>query len=64
MPVVKVREAITRLLADGWYLVSQEGSNQKYKHPVKPGKVTVAGKPSDDLTPGQWLSIQRQAGWR
>ncbi|HEU5329638.1 MAG TPA: type II toxin-antitoxin system HicB family antitoxin [Thermomicrobiales bacterium] len=50
MPVVKVREAITRLLADGWYLVSQEGSHQQYKHPVKPGKVTVAGKPSDDLT--------------
>jgi predicted RNA binding protein YcfA (HicA-like mRNA interferase family) len=34
----------------------------KYKHPVRPGRVTVAGKPSDDLAPGTLNSIFKQSG--
>ncbi len=30
----------------------------------KPGRVTVPGKPSDDLTPGTLNSIYKQAGWK
>lgn len=30
-------------------------------HP-KPGTVTVAGHPSDDVKPGTWNSILKQAG--
>lgn len=40
---MKVRDAIRRLLDEGWYVVSQEGSHRQFKHPEKPGKVTVAG---------------------
>ena len=29
------------LLADGWYKDSQKGSHRYYKHPTKPGKVTI-----------------------
>ena len=29
------------LLADGWYKDSQKGSHRHYKHPTKPGKVTI-----------------------
>jgi predicted RNA binding protein YcfA (HicA-like mRNA interferase family) len=58
----KVREAIARVEADGWRLVVQRGSHRQFKHPVKPGRVTIAGKPSDDLPPGLWNSILRQAG--
>jgi predicted RNA binding protein YcfA (HicA-like mRNA interferase family) len=58
----KVREAIRRIEADGWYLVTQRGSHRQYKHPKKPGRVTIAGKPSDDLPPGLWGSILKQAG--
>lgn len=30
--------------------------------PSKPGRVTVAGKPGDDLAPGTLNSILKQAG--
>jgi len=34
----------------------------KYKHSIKPGLVTIAGKPNDDLAPGTLNSILKQAG--
>jgi len=48
--------------ADGWYLVVQRGSHRQYKHPSKPGRVTIPGKPSRDLSPGLERSILKQAG--
>jgi predicted RNA binding protein YcfA (HicA-like mRNA interferase family) len=59
---MKVREAIHVIEADGWYLVATRGSHRQYKHPTKPGRVTIAGKPSDDLAPGTRNSILKQAG--
>lgn len=43
-------------------LVATKGSHRQFKHPSKPGRVTVAGKPSDDLAPGTMNSIMKQAG--
>jgi predicted RNA binding protein YcfA (HicA-like mRNA interferase family) len=48
--------------ADGWYLVNIEGSHRQYKHPIKKGRVTIAGKPSKDLPPNTVQNILRQAG--
>ncbi len=59
---MKVREAIRLIEQDGWFQVAMRGSHRQYKHPSKPGRVTVAGKPSDDLAPGTWNSILKQAG--
>ena len=59
---MKVHEAIRLIEADGWYLVATRGSHRQYKHPTKPGRVTIAGKPSDDLAPGTRNSIMKQAG--
>jgi predicted RNA binding protein YcfA (HicA-like mRNA interferase family) len=59
---VKVREAIRLIEDDGWYLVATRGSHRQYKHPSKAGRVTIAGKPSDDLAPGTRNSIMKQAG--
>jgi len=59
---MKVREAIRLIEDDGWYLVATRGSHRQYKHPIKPGRVTIAGKPSDDLAPGTRNSIMKQAG--
>lgn len=59
---VKVRDVIRRLTADGWIQGSQKGSHRQFEHPTKPGKVTVPGKPSDDLAPKTHRSILRQAG--
>jgi predicted RNA binding protein YcfA (HicA-like mRNA interferase family) len=61
---VKVREAIRLIEEDGWSLVATRGSHRQYKHPAKSGRVTVAGKPSDDLSPGTLNSILKQAGLR
>jgi predicted RNA binding protein YcfA (HicA-like mRNA interferase family) len=59
---MKVKEIIKLLEEDDWYLVKTEGSHRQYKHPSKKGKVTVAGKPSDDVRKGTLNSILKQAG--
>jgi len=44
-------------LRDGWRMVVQEGSHRQYKHPIKKGRVTIAGHPSMDLDPKTKSSI-------
>ena len=61
MPL-KVSEILKIIEADGWYLAVTRGSHRQYKHPSKPGRVTVAGKLSAVLPPGTERSILRQAG--
>jgi predicted RNA binding protein YcfA (HicA-like mRNA interferase family) len=58
----KVGEILKILNKDGWYLVTQKGSHRQLKHPRKKGRVTVAGKPSDELHPKTENSILKQAG--
>jgi len=58
---VKVSEVLRMLQSDGWYLVAQRGSHRQFKHQSKAGRVTVPGKPSDDLAPGTYNSILKQA---
>jgi predicted RNA binding protein YcfA (HicA-like mRNA interferase family) len=60
---VKVREVLAMLRSDGWAMVVQRGSHRQLKHPIKRGRVTVAGDDNDDLAPGTLKSIYRQAGW-
>jgi predicted RNA binding protein YcfA (HicA-like mRNA interferase family) len=45
-------------------LVATRGSHRQFKHPDRSGRVTVAGKPSDDLATGTLNSIFKQAGWK
>ena len=59
---MKVRQLLRLLEADGWYLARTRGSHRQYKHPTKPGLVTVAGLGNDDLAPGTVNSILKQAG--
>jgi len=58
---MKVRDVIKLVEADGWYLIVTKGSHHQYKHPIKPGRVTIAGHPSDDLAPGTLNSVLKQA---
>jgi predicted RNA binding protein YcfA (HicA-like mRNA interferase family) len=62
VPVVKIRFVLRMLADDGWVLVATRGSHRQFEHPVKTGRVTVAGKDSDDLAPGTFNSILKQAG--
>jgi predicted RNA binding protein YcfA (HicA-like mRNA interferase family) len=61
---MKVSQVLRLLHTDGWYLVAVRGSHRQLKHPAKAGRVTVAGKPGDELAPGTLKSILRQAGLR
>jgi len=58
---VKVRDIVKLIEADGWRLVVTKGSHRQYKHPVKSGRVTIAGHPNDDLAPGTVNSVMKQA---
>jgi predicted RNA binding protein YcfA (HicA-like mRNA interferase family) len=59
---MKYRDILKLVERDGWRLVSQEGSHRQFKHPVKPGRLTIAGHPSKDASPGTLNSILKQAG--
>jgi predicted RNA binding protein YcfA (HicA-like mRNA interferase family) len=59
---MKVRAVIKLIEWDGWRQVRQTGSHRKFRHPTKPGKVTVAGHPNEDLHPKTRASIMEQAG--
>jgi predicted RNA binding protein YcfA (HicA-like mRNA interferase family) len=59
---VKVREVIRLIRADGWRNVKAKGGHRQYKHPVKRGRVTIPGRPNDDLAPKTLEGILKQAG--
>lgn len=59
---MKVGDLLRLLTSDGWFLVAIRGSHRQFKHAVKRGRVTVAGKPSDDIAPGTANSVLKQAG--
>lgn len=56
------RDVIRRLVAEGWTLARTKGSHHQYRHPTKPGLVTVP-HPKKDLPIGTVRSIAKQAGW-
>ena len=60
--VVKVSKILKMLAEDGWVKVHQVGSHRQFKHPTKPGKVTVNGKESDDTWGSELKSIENQSG--
>ncbi len=61
---MKVRDLIRTIERDGWIHVKTKGSHRQYKHPAKPGRVTVPGHPGDDVHPSTLKSVLNQAGLR
>jgi predicted RNA binding protein YcfA (HicA-like mRNA interferase family) len=59
---MKVRDVIRLIERDGWFLVATRGSHRQYKRQTKAGRVTIAGKPSDDMAPGTLNSVLKQSG--
>jgi predicted RNA binding protein YcfA (HicA-like mRNA interferase family) len=59
---MKVRDVLRLVERNGWFLVVQKGSHRQFKHPVKLGRVTVAGHPSQEMDKGTLNSILKQAG--
>ena len=54
------RDVIKALEADGWIEVAKKGSHAQFKHPIKPGRVTVP-HPRRDIPIGTLRSIEKQA---
>ena len=59
---MKVKEMMAIIERDGWQLRGFTGSHRQYVHAVKPGTVTIPGRPSADLHPKTVASILQQAG--
>jgi predicted RNA binding protein YcfA (HicA-like mRNA interferase family) len=58
---MKVRDVIKLIEEDGWYVVAMKGSHRQYKHANKPGRVTIAGHPGDEMAPGTMSSVLKQS---
>lgn len=58
---MKSREVIKKLEADGWFEVRQSGSYKQFRHPTKPGTVTVP-HPKKEMPTGTLKSIEKQSG--
>lgn len=56
------KEVVAMLLADGWICVTITGSHHQFRHPTRPGRVTVK-HPDAEIALGTLRSIFRQAGW-
>ena len=59
---MKVREVIKMIEKDGWYLIKTRGDHRQYKHPIKPGRVTISGNLGKDMPPGTLNSVLKQSG--
>jgi predicted RNA binding protein YcfA (HicA-like mRNA interferase family) len=61
--VFKVKEIITILISQGWFLDRQNStSHRQFKHPNIRRTVTVDGKLSKDVNPDNLKSMERQSG--
>lgn len=58
---MKSGDLIKMLEEDGWFQARVVGSHHHFKHPKKPGLVTVP-HPKKDLPIGTVNSIRKQAG--
>lgn len=61
MKNITSRELIKLIEKDGWKLVAIVGSHHQFKHPTKPGKVTIP-HPKRELAPKTIKTILKQAG--
>ena len=64
MKKYKVSEVLKMLEDDGWVKVATKGSHRQFKHPIKPGRVTVNGHKNDILSQFLLNSLWKQAGWK
>ena len=58
---MRSRDIIRTIEAAGWFEVRQSGSHRHFRHPDRPGTVTVP-HPKADVAIGTIKSIERQSG--
>jgi predicted RNA binding protein YcfA (HicA-like mRNA interferase family) len=55
------RDVIRELKRNGWMHIGTEGDHFQFRHPTRPGKVTVP-HPKKDLGIREIISIEKQSG--
>ena len=59
---MKVRDVIKYIEVDGRdRLPGKRTGHRQYKHPTKPGRVTISGSEGSDVPPGTLRSVLKQA---
>ena len=58
---MKSGEVMKRIEAAGWKQIRVTGSHHHFKHPTRPGLVTVP-HPKKDIPKGTLKSIEKQSG--
>lgn len=59
---MKAKEVENRLKSDGWIAMpGKKTSHKQFKHPNRPGKITVPFHPGD-INPITLKSIEKQSG--
>jgi len=59
---VKIRDIVAAIEKESWIMVRMKGSHRQFRHAEKPGVITVAGHPNDDLAKGTLKSIWKKTG--
>jgi len=60
--VVKVRDVIEAVEAEGWVYDHTTGDHRIFERPGQPGVVTIAGKLGSDMPEGTLNRVCRDAG--
>ncbi|MEZ4692152.1 MAG: type II toxin-antitoxin system HicA family toxin [Ignavibacteria bacterium] len=58
---MKFKELLKLIRDDGWFEVRVSGSHRQFKHQIKKGTVTIAGKDNKDVPKGTLNNILKQA---
>ena len=58
---MKFKELLKLIRDDGWFEVRVSGSHRQFKHQIKNGTVTIAGKDNKDVPKGTLNNILKQA---
>ena len=59
---MKTSEIIRKLKADGWYFDHHGGDHDQYRHPTKPGQISIPRHTSKELRVKTADKILKRAG--
>ena len=59
---VKLKDIEKALEDNGWYIARTSGGHKVYKHPTKPGIVTITSSKKGDITSWLLREIEKQSG--
>jgi predicted RNA binding protein YcfA (HicA-like mRNA interferase family) len=61
---LKVKDVVKEIEGDGWIYRRTKGDHHVYSKDGSPENLAIAGKPSDEVSPGVLSQIRRITGLR